>query len=160
MTALGLFFGVGVLTIGAEGYMSSSAQQDWVDQRGIGLSRRGYGNSLQGPPGRGKLPSKDNPLLDQALDAFKQASHLERSLKRSEEAVSDQTHQLKRELAKAKATAQRTGQVRHGRMDARICGMDARICGIPGCFEILNTQMHGLTLWHVFRGHTFEEKKD
>jgi hypothetical protein len=54
---------------------------------------------------------KDNPLLDQAMDAFKQASRLEKSLKRSEEAVSQQTKELKRELSKAKATAKRTGQV-------------------------------------------------
>lgn len=93
---------------GAFGY-SSSAQDRWTDSRGSRGGGRDYGSA-----GVGDSPSrraKDNPLLNQALDAFKQASHLEKSLKRSERAVSEQTKELRAELSKAKATAKRTGQV-------------------------------------------------
>jgi len=88
---------------GACGY-ASSAQDRWTDTRG----RSGGGGQ-----GRSSYRRNDNPLLDQAMDAFKQAKHLEKSLKKSERAVSDQTKELKSELRKAKATAKSTGQVRN-----------------------------------------------
>lgn len=91
---------------GACGY-ASSRQDGWTDTRGSGGS-----GGHDGGGGRSSYRRNDNPLLDQALDAFKQAKHLEKSLKKSERAVSDQTKELKSELRKAKATAKSTGQVR------------------------------------------------
>ena len=76
----------------------------------------------RGRPGGGakKIAPEDKTLLDQALDAFQQASHLEKELKKSERAVSDQTKELKTELAKAKATAASTGQTRYFRREERL----------------------------------------
>jgi uncharacterized protein HemX len=88
---------------GACGY-ASSAQDRWTDTRG----RSGADGQR-----RSSYRRNDNPLLDQAMDAFKQAKHLETSLKKSERAVSDQTKELKSELRKAKATARSTGQVKN-----------------------------------------------
>ena len=68
-----------------------------MDLEFVGTSR--------GPPGK-----QQDALLGQAMDAFKQASELETELKKSEEAVSAQTQELRKELAKAKATARTNGQ--------------------------------------------------
>jgi hypothetical protein len=54
------------------------------------------------------------------MDAFKQASALEKELKQSEKAVSLQTQELRKELAKAKATAQTTGQSSYFRKEEKL----------------------------------------
>jgi hypothetical protein len=66
-----------------------------------------------------QIAPEDKKLLNQALDAFQQASHLETELKKSERAVSAQTKELRTELAKAKATAASTGQARNLSLSVR-----------------------------------------
>ncbi|EKX55092.1 hypothetical protein GUITHDRAFT_160608 [Guillardia theta CCMP2712] len=93
------------------GYKSNS-QGNWgdVQPRSSSLS---YIDPGQGKP-------KDDRLLNQAVDAFHQAQHLESELKKSERAVSQQTHELKKELAAAKATAATTGQSKYFRREERL----------------------------------------
>jgi len=74
----------------------------------------------QASVGGRKIAPEDKKLLDQALDAFQQASHLEKELKKSERAVSAQTKELKTELSKAKATAASTGQTKYFRREERL----------------------------------------
>jgi len=80
-----------------------SAQDGWTDS----MSSRGQRNG-------------DHKLLNQALDAFHQASHLERALKKSERAVSAQTKELRSELEKAKATAANTGQSKYFKREEQL----------------------------------------
>jgi hypothetical protein len=74
-------------------------------------------SSIRGPPGQ---RMGNNALLDQAMDAFQQASELEKELKRSEQSVSAQTQELRKELAKAKATARTTGQSSYFRKEEKL----------------------------------------
>jgi len=99
-----------------------SAQQQWTDHVALYADPDEVMLGGRGRPGGGgkKIAPEDKKLLDQALDAFQQASHLEKELKKSERAVSDQTKELKTELAKAKATAASTGQTRYFRREERL----------------------------------------
>ncbi len=103
-------WGAGVLVLGlVVGYVSpaasyrKSAQDGWTDNLAGGGQRQG-----------------DHKLLNQALDAFHQASHLERALKKSERAVSAQTKELRSELEKAKATAANTGQSKYFKREEQL----------------------------------------
>ena len=99
-----------------------SAQQQWTDHVALYADPDEVMLGGRGRTGGGakKIAPEDKKLLDQALDAFQQASHLEKELKKSERAVSDQTKELKTELAKAKATAASTGQTRYFRREERL----------------------------------------
>jgi len=99
-----------------------SAQAQWADKSAAlyadpdaqMLGGRGLGGGTR------KIAPEDKKLLNQALDAFQQASHLEKELKKSERAVSAQTKELRTELAKAKATAASTGQTKYFRREERL----------------------------------------
>jgi hypothetical protein len=111
----------------AEAYKKASAANSLTSHHGFSYSRDGGVpaselnleslSTVHGPPGK-RLGN--NALLDQAMDAFKQASELEKELKRSEESVSAQTQELRKELAKAKATARTTGQSSYFRREEKL----------------------------------------
>jgi hypothetical protein len=101
-----------------------TAQQQWTDKTTLysdpdGVMLGNTGRNRQGM-GSKKISPGDKKLLDQALDAFQQASSLEKELQKSEGAVSAQTKELKSELAKAKATAKSTGQTKYFRREERL----------------------------------------
>ena len=100
-----------------------SAQHRWTDKTSLYADPEGL-LSMGGGGRRGRrtkrIDPQDKELLDQALDAFQQASSLETELKKSERAVSAQTKELKTELAKAKATARSTGQTAYFKREERL----------------------------------------
>ena len=62
-----------------------SAQQQWTDQAALYADPDAVMLGGRGRVGGGgkKIAPEDKKLLDQALDAFQQASHLEKELKKS-----------------------------------------------------------------------------
>ncbi|KAJ1490175.1 hypothetical protein T484DRAFT_1884474, partial [Baffinella frigidus] len=107
------------------GYRKSS-QASWTDKTPGAWSDHGRGTLTGDVAGGTSLASAgerrrgDGKLLNQAVDAFRQASHLEKALKRSETAVAAQTKELRTELQKAKATAATTGQSDYFKREERL----------------------------------------
>jgi len=111
-----------VLAVCVDGYRQSS-QSVWTDKnpgawRDSGRGRLGGDGSSDVT--RAARRKGDSKLLNQAVDAFRQASHLEKALRRSERAVSEQTKELRTELAKAKDTAATNGQSDYFKREERL----------------------------------------